>query len=103
MNENYRLDLKDLIELSSSLIYVSNYEKMTSLLDTSFNKDYYEYSKIIYNTICPDKFTNKKIIFNKDVELTNPFNKLLFVVQDKESLIKSISDKGYTISQGSKQ
>jgi hypothetical protein len=25
------------------------------------------------------------------------------VVQDKEALIKSISDKGYTISQGSKQ
>jgi hypothetical protein len=76
---------------------------MTSLLDTSINRDFYEYSKIIYNNICPNKFINKKILLNKDVELTNPFNNLLFVVQDKKALIKNISDKGYTISQGSKQ
>jgi hypothetical protein len=56
---------------------------MTSLLDNSFNKNYYEYSKIIYNNICYDKFTNKKIIYNNNVKLTNPFNKLLFVVKDK--------------------
>jgi len=56
---------------------------MAYLLDNSFNKDYYEYSKIIYNDICPNKFINLKNIINKDVELTNPFNKLLFVVQDK--------------------
>jgi hypothetical protein len=103
MDENYRLDLKDLIEFSSSLIYVGNYEKMVSLLDTSYNKNYYEYSRIIYNNICPNKFINNKIVINNNVELTNPFNKLLFVVQDKKALIKSISDKGYTISQGSKQ
>jgi hypothetical protein len=76
---------------------------MTNLLDTSFNKDYYEYSKIIYINISPNKFTDNKIFLNDDVNLTNPFNKLLFVVKDKETLIKSISDKGYTISQGSKQ
>jgi len=37
----------------------------------------------------------KKIIFSKDVELTNPFNKLLFVVQDKAKLggeVFSVSD-----------
>lgn len=56
---------------------------MTSLLDTSYNKNYFEYSKIIYNNICSDKFANNKIFFNKDVEFANPFNKLLFVVQDK--------------------
>lgn len=56
---------------------------MTNLLDTSFNKNYYEYSKILYNDICPNKFSNKEIILKKDVELTNSFNKLLFVVQDK--------------------
>lgn len=84
-------------------MYISNYEKMINLLDTSFNKDYYEYSKIIYNDICPNKFINLKNIINKDVELTNPFNKLLFVVQDKEALIKNISDKGYIINQGPQQ
>jgi len=42
----------------------------------------------------------KKIIFSKDVELTNPFNKLLFVVQDKEALLKNISNKGYNINHG---
>jgi hypothetical protein len=73
---------------------------MTSLLDNSYNKNYYEYSKIIYNSICPDKFTDKKIIFNKDIQLTSPFNRLLFVVHDKTALLKNISDKGYTISQG---
>jgi len=83
IDENYILDLKNLVEFSSSLIYTSNYEKMAYLLDNSFNKDYYEYSKIIYNDICPNKFINLKNIINKDVELTNPFNKLLFVVQDK--------------------
>lgn len=103
MNEKYVLDIKNLVELSSSLIYASNCEKMTSLLDNSFSKNYYEYSKIIFDTICFDKFINKKIFLNKDVELTNPFNKLLFVVKDKEALLKSISDKGYIISQGSKQ
>jgi hypothetical protein len=103
MDENYRLDLKKLVEFSRSLIYISNYEKMAYLLDTSFNKDYYEYSKIIYNDICPNKFINLKNIINKDVELTNPFNKLLFVVQDKEALIKNISDKGYIINQGPQQ
>jgi hypothetical protein len=76
---------------------------MISLLDTNYNKNYFEYSKIIYDTICYNKFINNKIIINKDVELTNSFNKLLFVVQDKEALLKNISDKGYTISQGSKQ
>ena len=30
-------------------------------------------------------------------------NKLVFVVQDKETLLKSISDKGYTIGQGFRQ
>jgi len=103
MNEKYELDLKNLVEFSSSLLYVSNYEKMTNLLDNSFSKNYYEYSKIIYDTICSDKFINNKIIINNNVELTNPFNKLLFFVQDKEALIKNISDKGYIISQGSKQ
>jgi hypothetical protein len=76
---------------------------MTNILDNSFNKNYYEYGKIIYKNICPNKFTDNKISLNDDVKLTNPFNKLLFVLQDKEALIKSISDKGYTISQGSKQ
>jgi hypothetical protein len=103
MNEKYILDLKDLVELSYNLLYVSNYEKMTSLLDNSFSKNYYEYSKILYDNICPDKYTNKKIIFNNDVKLTNPFNKLLFVVQDKEALLKNISDKGYNINQGPQQ
>ena len=103
INEKYILDLKNLVEFSSSLIYVSNYEKMADLLDSSFNKDYYEYSKIIYNDLCPNKFSDNKIILNKYVELANPFNRLLFVVQDKEALIKNISDKGYIISQGSKQ
>jgi len=55
---------------------------MTDILDTSYNKNYYEYSKIIYNDICPNKFINNKIFLN-DLSLTNPFNKLLFVVQDK--------------------
>ena len=75
---------------------------MASLLDYSINKNYYEYSKILYNTLCYNKFTNNKILIN-NLKLTNPFNRLLFVVQDKEALIKSISDKGYIISQGSKQ
>ena len=104
MSEKYVLDIKSLVEFSSSLIYVSNYEKMTYLLDYSFNKNYYEYSKIIYDTICPDKFTNKKyIFFNNNVKLTNPFNKMLFVVKDKETLLKNISDKGYTVNQGPQQ
>jgi len=76
---------------------------MTNLLDTSINKNYYEYSKILYNDICPNKFINLKNIINKDVELTNPFDKLLFVVQDKEALLKNISDKGYNINQGPQQ
>jgi hypothetical protein len=104
MSEKYKLDLKSLVEFSHSLIYAGDYEKMTYLLDNSFNKNYYEYIKIIYDTICPDKFTNKKyIFFNKDVKLTNPFNKLLFVVKDKETLLKNISDKGYNVSQGPQQ
>ena len=76
---------------------------MTNLLDTSINKNYYKYSKILYNDICPNKFINLKNIINKDVELTNPFNKLLFVVQDKEALLKNISDKGYNINQRPQQ
>ena len=76
---------------------------MSSLLDNSFNKNYYEYSKIIYDTICFNKFTNNKIIFNNDLKLTNPFNRMLFVVHDKETLLKNISDKGYIISQGPQQ
>ena len=73
---------------------------MTSLLENSFNENYYEYSKIIYNTLCPNKFTNKGIIFNNDIQLTNTFNRLLFVVNDKTALLKNISDKGYIITQG---
>ena len=42
----------------------------------------------------------KKNIFSKDVELTNSFNKLLFVIQDKEALLKNISNKGYNINHG---
>jgi hypothetical protein len=103
MSEKYVLDLKSLVEFSSSLIYVSDYEKMTCLLDSSYIKDYYEYSKIIYDTICSDKFLNKKIFLNNDVKLTNPFNKLLFVVKDKETLLKNISDKGYNVNQGPQQ
>jgi hypothetical protein len=103
MNEKYTLDLKSLVEFSSSLTYVGNYEKMTNLLDNSFNKNYYEYSKIIYDTICSDKFTNKNIFLNNDVKLTNPFNKILFVVKDKETLLKNVSDKGYNVNQGPQQ
>jgi len=103
MHDTYKLDLKSLVELSHSLIYVGDYEKMTYLLDNSFNKNYYEYSKVIYDTICPNKFTNKNIYLNKDVKLTNPFNKLLFVVKDKDTLIKNISDKGYNVNQGPQQ
>jgi hypothetical protein len=76
---------------------------MTCLLDNSFNKNYYEYCKNIYNTLCSDKFTNNKIIFNSDIKLTNPFNRILFVVKDKETLLKNISDKGYDVNQGYKQ
>jgi hypothetical protein len=103
MNEKYVLDLKSLVEFSSSLIYISNYEKMSHLLNNSFNKNYYEYSKIIYNSICSDKFTNKKIIFNRDIEQINPFNKTLYVVKDKETLLKNIFDKGYIVNQGPQQ
>jgi len=94
------LDLKGLVEFSNSLIYIGNHKKMSYLLDYSFNNNYYEYSKIIYNNICSDKFTNKKILFNSDVELSNPFNRILFVVHDKQALLKNISDKGYTVTQG---
>lgn len=103
MNEKYVLDLKSLVEFSYNLTYISNYENMTYILDNSFNRDYYEYNKILYNNLCPDKFTNKKIFFNNEVKLTNPFNKLLFVVQDKEALLKNISDKGYNVNQGPQQ
>jgi hypothetical protein len=103
MDEKYILDLKTLVDFSPSLIYIGNYEKMTSLLDYSFNKNYYEYSKIIYNNICSDKFTNKKVFFNDNVKVTNPFNKLLFVVKDKETLLKNIVDKGYNVNQGPQQ
>jgi hypothetical protein len=103
MDEKNILDLKFLVEFSYSLLYVSNYEKMSCLLDNSFNKNYYEYSKIIYNTLISSKFTENKILFNNDLVLTNPFNRVLFVVQDKEALLKNISDKGYTVSQGSQQ
>ena len=102
INDNYALDLKSLVEFSSSLMYVGDYNKMTSLLDYSFNKKYYEYSKIIFS-ICSDKFTNNKIFFNNDVKLTNPFNKLLFVVKDKETLLKNIIDMGYNVNQGPQQ
>lgn len=103
MDEKYALDLKDLVEFSYSLIYVSNYEKMTYLLENSFNKNYYEYSKILYNTLCSNKFTNNNIIFNNDVKLGDPLNRILFVVKDKEILLKNISDKGYVVSQGPQQ
>ena len=73
---------------------------MTSLFDTSFNKNHHEYSKIIYNTLCLNKFTDKRIIINSDIELTSPFNRLLFVVHDKTALLKNISDKGYILTQG---
>jgi hypothetical protein len=76
---------------------------MTYLLENSFNKNYYEYSKTIYSNLCYSKFTDKKILFNNDIKLTNPFNRLLFVVQDKEALLKNISDKGYTVNQGPQQ
>jgi hypothetical protein len=76
---------------------------MTDILNSSFNKNNYEYSKIIYNNICPNKFTDNKIIFNDSIEPTNTFNRLLFVAKDKEALIKNISDKGYIISQGPKK
>jgi hypothetical protein len=76
---------------------------MSCLLDNSFSKNYYEYTNILYNNICPDKFTNNKIFFNCDVKLTNPFNKILFVVQDKETLLRNISDKGYNVNQGPQQ
>lgn len=55
MDEKYILDLKNLVEFSSSLMYTGNYEKMVCLLDSSFSKNYYEYSKIIYNNLCPNK------------------------------------------------
>ena len=103
MNEKYTLDLKDLVEFSYSLMYVGNYEKVTNLLDYSFNKNYYEYSKIIYDTFCYSKFIDNKIIFNSDLKLTNPFNRILFVIEDKETLLKNISDKGYTVNQGPQQ
>ena len=73
---------------------------MAYLLDHSFNKNYYEYSKIIFNNLCPDKFTQKKILLNGDIDLTNPFNRILFIVKDKETLLKNISDKGYIVNQG---
>src|SRR5271168_3359556 len=80
------LNLKSI--MSKNLTYVGDYEKMTCILDNSFNKNYYEYTKIIY-TICSDKFTNKNLFFNNNVKLANPFNKLLFVVKDKETLLKN--------------
>jgi hypothetical protein len=100
MNEKYVLSLKDLVEFSNNLIYMGSYEKMSCLLNYNFNKNYYEYSKIIYSNICSDKFTNNKVIFNNNMNLNNPFEKILFVVHDKQTLLKNISDKGYTITQG---
>jgi hypothetical protein len=35
MDEKYILDLKNLVEFSSSLIYLSDYNQMTDILDTS--------------------------------------------------------------------
>lgn len=35
MNEKYVLDLKFLVEFSSNLLYISNYEKVSSLLNNS--------------------------------------------------------------------
>jgi hypothetical protein len=103
MNEKNILDIKSLVEFSKNLTYIGDYEKMTSLLNNSFNKNYYEYSKIIYNTLCSNIFTNKRIFFNNNVKLANPFDKLLFVVKDKETLLKNISDKGYNVNQGPQQ
>lgn len=103
MHEKYILDLKSLLEFIKNLTYVGNCEKMSCLLDNSFNKNYYELCKIIYDTTCSDKFFNDKIFFNNNVKLANPFNKLLFVVKDKETLLKNISDKGYDINQGPQQ
>ena len=100
MDEKYVLDLKDLVEFTYNLIYLSNYEKMSCLLDYSFNKNYYDYSKIIYNNLCPNKFIENKILLNDDVNLTNPFDRMLFIVKDKETLLRNILDKGYIVDEG---
>ena len=88
------------MEFSNNLIYIGNYEKMSKLLDYNFNKNYYEYGKLLYYNICSDKFNNNKILFNSDIKLNDPFNRMLFVVHDKEALLKIISDKGYIVTQG---
>ena len=102
MDLKYRLDIKNLVQFSSKLLYVGDYEKISNLLDYSYNKNYYEYVKIIYDNICPTKFTDHKVYNNIDSHLTNPFSKQIFVVQDKEALLNSVREKGFDVGEGPK-
>lgn len=88
MNDKHYIS--NVIEFINKLTYVSNYNEMSVLTKMAVNKDYRGF---IYNILsCIDEWRFYENSFNSDQILPNIINSCVFIVKDKDKLIKLVSD-----------
>jgi DNA-dependent RNA polymerase len=86
------------LNFTTKLMYINNYDAMSSILKWGFNNQHHDFIKLIYS--------DNPIVHNLygDLQQQQPkfsvLNSTLFVVKDLEHLIKSVVDKGFIVNQG---
>lgn len=83
--------ISNVLDLINKLTYVSTYDEMSVLTKMAINKDYFGFICNILESLDEWRFNENS--FNSDQILPNIINSCVFIVKEKDKLIKLVSDE----------
>jgi len=94
----------DLLAFVNKMNYCTDKDSMSALIDLACNKDYKKFVSLIFDNqnifdLSKKKFSWDYTKLDSNVDI-NILNGSLFVVDDLNSLIKNVVNKGYIVNQG---
>jgi len=96
------IDLKCVVKLVNHLLHVNDYNNLSLLLDLGYNKKYLDFCNLFYSPL-HNKNLNPSLIHSDSSISINLLDNMVFVVNNKESFVNSIRERGYNVNQGSQQ
>jgi hypothetical protein len=103
LHSSFEIDsYKELYLFINRLTYLADYDIMCDLFDLAIKKNHHDFAAKIFNFKDSCSLFNRTILFNLDnnTDNINIINGCLFVVEDINTFISKIRNKGYIINAG---
>jgi len=102
LDKSKSVDFKSIVEFVNQLLHVNNCNNLASLLDSAFNKKYFDFCNLFYSPLYNKNLKPSLLHLDSSIPI-NLLDNMVFVIDDKESFINSIRKRGYSVSEGPQQ